>query len=91
MLKCDTEIVLHLVLYVLVTQLQLHDVLEGPEQRLVEVEVWKLRPARQHLRQDVMDEGNGLLGHVALFVTRRLGEEETFTVLAVSFNYISLQ
>lgn len=63
---------LDLVLDVLVTQLQLHNVLKRTEQRLIKVEVWKLRPARQHLRQDVVDEGDGLLGDVALLVTRRL-------------------
>lgn len=68
---------LHLVLHVLVAQLQLHDVLEGPEERLVEVEVRQLGPAGQHLGQHVVDEGHGLLGHVALFVTRRLEGTET--------------
>lgn len=62
----------HLVLHVLVAQLQLHDVLERPEERLVEVEVRELRPAGQHLRQDVVEEGHGFLGHVPLFVTRSL-------------------
>lgn len=65
----------HLVLDILITQLELHDVLEGPEQRLVEVEVWELCPARQHLCQNVVDEGHSLLGYVALFVTRCLGAE----------------
>lgn len=46
--------------------------LKRTEQGLIKVEVWKLRPARQHLRQDVVDEGDGLLGDVALLVTRRL-------------------
>lgn len=68
----------NLVLDVLVAELQLHDVLKGPEQSLVEVEVGELGPARQHLRQDVVDEGDGLLGHVALFVTRSLKEGEAF-------------
>jgi len=48
-------------------------VLEGPEQSLVDVELRRLRPAGQHLRQDVVEEGHGLLGHAALFVTRSLG------------------
>lgn len=65
----------HLILHVLVAQLQLHDVFEGPEERLVKVEVRKFRPARQHFCQNVMDEGNGLLGNVTLFVTGRLEEE----------------
>lgn len=64
---------LHLVLHVLVTQLQLHDVLEGPEQSLVEVEVRQLPPAGQHLRQHVVDEGHGFLGHVPLLVAGGLG------------------
>lgn len=46
----------HLVLDILVTELQLHDVLKGPEKCLVEVEVRKLSPAAQHLHQHVMDE-----------------------------------
>lgn len=77
---------LHLILHILVAELQLHDVLEGPEERLVEVEVRELRPARQHLGQDVVDEGNGLLGHVSLFVTRCLEAPEQFTVSAVGFS-----
>lgn len=87
--SCFQEPGRHLILDVLVAELQLHDVLEGPEQRLVEVEVWKLRPARQHLRQDVVDEGNGLLGYVALFVTRRLEDGETFTVCLKRMSKIS--
>lgn len=62
----------HLVLDVVVAQLQLHDVLEGPEQRFVEVKVWRLGPAGQNLRQHVVDEGDGLLGDVTLLVARRL-------------------
>lgn len=73
----------NLVLHILVTELQLHDVLEGPEQRLIKVEVWELRPARQHLCQDVMDEGDGLLGNMALFVTCSLGEGEGLNVLTM--------
>lgn len=75
-----TEIRLHLVLNVLVAELQLHDVLERPEQCLVKVEVWKLRPARQHLCENIMDKGNGLLGYVALFVTRSLWWQQKFCV-----------
>lgn len=63
----------HLVLHVLVAELQLHDVLKRSEERLIEVEVWKLRPARQHLGQNIMDEGHSLLGDVALLVASRLG------------------
>lgn len=48
--------------------------LKGPEECLVEVEVRQLHPAGQHLRQNVMDEGNGLLGNMPLFVTRCLEE-----------------
>lgn len=75
----------HLVLHVLVAELQLHDVLEGSEQRLVKVEVRKLRPAGQHLRQDIVDEGHGLLGYMALLVAGRLGEGEIFTASAIFF------
>lgn len=79
----------HLVLYVLVTELQLHDVLEGPEQRLIKVEVWKLRPARQHLRQNVVDERNGLLGYVALLVARSLrgGGNSVQSIFIIFFTY----
>lgn len=62
----------HLVLDVVVAQLQLHDVFEGPEERLVEAEVRRLGPAGQNLGQNVVDEGDGLLGDVALLVARRL-------------------
>lgn len=62
----------HLVLHVLVAELQLHDVFKGPEERLVKVEVRELHPAGQHLCQNIVDEGNGLLGNVPLFVTRCL-------------------
>lgn len=47
---------IHLVLYILITELQLHDVLKGPEKCLIEVEVGKLSPAAQHLHQHIMDE-----------------------------------
>lgn len=62
----------HLVLHVLVADLQLHDVFKGPEEGLIEVEVRELQPAGQHLRQNIVDEGDGLLGDVPLFVTRCL-------------------
>ena len=65
-----------LVLHVLVTQLQLHDVLKGAEQRLVEVKVRKLRPAGQDLGQDVVKEGHGLLGNVTFLVARSLGQPD---------------
>ena len=67
---------LYLVLHILVTQFQLHDVLERPEQSLVEVEVWQLRPTAQDLGQYIMDKRDRLLRHVTLFVTRRLEEEQ---------------
>lgn len=64
--------------------------LEGPEQGLVEVEVRELRPARQHLRQNVVDEGNGLLGYVALLVTRRLDETgQTLNASAETFRFFT--
>lgn len=72
----------HLVLNVLVTELQLHNVLKRSEQRLIEVEMRRLRPARQNLRQNVVEEGDGLLGYVALFVTRRLLNRETLLGIA---------
>lgn len=62
----------HLVLHVLVADLQLHNVFKGPEEGLVEVEVRKLHPTGQNLRQNIVDEGNSLLGNMPLFVTRCL-------------------
>ena len=66
---------MYLVLGVLVAAPQLQDVLEGGEQRLVEVEVWRLRPAAQNLHQQVVEETDGLLGDMALPVTGCLGSE----------------
>lgn len=68
----DISLRRHLVLHVLVAELQLHDVFEGPEERLIKVEVRELHPAGQHLCQNIVDEGNGLLGNMPLFVTRCL-------------------
>lgn len=69
--------VFYLILDILITELQLHDMLEWPEECLVEVEVWKLSPAGQHLCQNVMDERHSLLGYMTLFVTRSLSEAQS--------------
>lgn len=61
---CHTDLVLN----VFITQLQLHDALKGPEERFVEMEVRRLTPVCENLRQDVVDEGNSLLRHMALLV-----------------------
>ena len=65
----------NLILHILVTQLQLHDVLEGSEECLVKVEVRKLCPAGQNLHQNIMDEGHSLLGYMVLFVAGSLGND----------------
>lgn len=61
-----------LVLNVFVTELELHDPLEGPEECFVKVKVRRLTPVREDLGQDVVDEGHSLLRHAALFVTGSL-------------------
>lgn len=78
-INADVDLRHHLVLHVLVADLQLHDVFKGPEEGLIEVEVRELQPAGQHLRQNIVDEGDGLLGNMTLFVTRCLERQgETF-------------
>lgn len=67
---------IHLVLYILVTELQLHDVLKRPEKRLIEMKVRKLSPAAQHLHQNVVDEGYCLLGYMPFFMACSLEREK---------------
>lgn len=62
----------HLVLDVFVTQLQLHDALERSEESLVKVEMRWLAPAREHLRQDIVDEGDRLLRHMSFLMAGSL-------------------
>lgn len=63
-----------LVLNIFITELQLHDTLKGPEECLVKVEVRWLTPVSENLRQNIMDEGNSLLRHVAFFMAGSLHE-----------------
>lgn len=79
----------HLVLYVLVTQLQLHDVLKGPEEGLVEMEMRKLSPAGQYLHQHVVDKGHCLLGYMALLVTGCLKEVGGYSIIFIMLLMLS--
>lgn len=61
-----------LILDVFVTELKLHDVLKRPEESFIKMKVWQLCPAAQDLQQNIMDEGNSLLGYVSFLMTGRL-------------------
>lgn len=65
---CGTDLVLN----IFITELKLHDTLKGPEECLVKVKVGRLTPVSENLGQDIMDEGNSLLRHMAFFMARSL-------------------